>query len=640
MSQHWKSSFPVRGLASGAAYGMSISIVHLAMGIFLIIALGMAPLTWFAARTIPMELGLALLVGLLWSPLFLLGRGALLHPVALALTWIGLERWAAIDPSKLQMWLVPPLAGLLLAWLGFRLWRLRPWLPVGLAVLLPVLLLSIPPIKQHLTGKVSGPDTAHGTPPEGAPDVLFIVMDTVRAQSVSAYGYERKTTPNFDALASEGALFTQATASATWSLPAHAALFTGQFPSQNNAHSETRYLDDRLPTLASTLAEQGWETLCFTANPYISDSFGLTRGFQWSDKAWITGAGGRSFTFIYRLADNLGFEARDKGGGQVVENLRDWMSTRPADDPPAFVFVNFLEAHFPFHQLPDGYRDAYTDLSVREMRAVGQIATGVQFGRQLTDEEYQRIHQPIIDMYDGGVLYTDYLLGQVVDLWRQRGTLDQTLVVILGDHGEFTGEHGSFGHHDPVYEQALHVPYLLRYPSRIPAGSVVDQPVSTVGTFATMMDLLDLPTPSTVLMESLLPALEGRSAGQPVLAERFEEHMLASRFAPGTANGHGVLLSPRGRYRTYRQGDFKLAQWWEGGVTNTYLFDLANDPAEETDIAARDPQKLRQMEQELELWESSKGLPPLDGDYSLGSTPAPEVGDAATEQLRALGYIE
>jgi len=264
----------------------------------------------------------------------------------------------------------------------------------------------------------------------------------------------------------------------------------------------------------------------------------------------------------------------------------------------------------------------------------------VQFGRQLTDEEAAAIEQPVTDMYDGGVLYTDALMGQVVDLWRERGTLDDTLLVVLADHGEFTGEHRSFGHHSPVYEEALHVPFLIRYPEHIQGGECIEEPISTVGTFATIMDLLDMEAPEGVQVGSLLPALEGRPAGQPALAERFEEHMLASRFGEGEANGVGPLLSPRGRYRTYRQGDLKLAHHLEAGQHSTHLFDLAADPEELNDLAPSGGQELARMETELAAWEAALRLPPLDGEFTLGSTSAPEVDDAAMEQLRALGYVE
>lgn len=637
------SSIPQRllgGVRTGLAFGLASSLVHLVMGIGLIWALGMPPMTWFAARTLPMELTVALLAGILTCPLALAPRGHVAQPIALFLLWVGLERWVAIDPSKLQMWLAPPVGALVVYGIGVALYRWKRWMPVAVAAVLAAVALAVPVVKEKVAGTSSMPEEKRGTAPAGAPDILFLVMDTVRAKSVSAYGYSRPTTPNFDALAREGVLFTEANAASTWSLPAHAALFTGAFPSVNNAHDETRYLDERLPTLASTLAEAGWETLCFTANPHVSPSFGLTRGFHWSDNAWITGAGGRSFTFIYRLADSLGLEAEDKGGGQVVRNIERWVENRPADGPPAFLFVNFLEAHFPFHQLPEQYREAFAQVPVSEMRAIDQIATGVQFGRQLTDEEVARVQQPIIDLYDGGVQYTDALLGQVIELLRKKGTLDNTIILVLADHGEFTGEHRSFGHHSPVYQEALHVPFMIRYPKRIQAGSRVEVPVSTVGTFATLLDLAGVSAPPSVQIGSLLPALEGRTAGQPVMAERFEEHMLSARFSPGTANGVGPLLSPRGRYRVYRMAEWKLAHHWEQGKTTSYLFNLKTDPGELTDVAGTATEDLVRMESELSLWEKALRLPPLDVDVTAAAAAAPEMDAAAQEQLRALGYVE
>ena len=132
-----------------------------------------------------------------------------------------------------------------------------------------------------------------GAAPVGAPDVVLIVLDTVRAADMSSYGYKRATTPTFDALAKEGALFLDATAPSTWSLPSHASLFTGLFPSAHGAHEESRVLSTDVPTLGEVLGRNGYETLSFTANPHISDGFGLTRGFQQQDRAWLGPSAGR-----------------------------------------------------------------------------------------------------------------------------------------------------------------------------------------------------------------------------------------------------------------------------------------------------------------------------------------------------------
>jgi len=637
-----------RGALGGLGFGLAVGIVHFAIGIALIISMGQPPMTWFAAKTILMEVPLAVIIGIILSPLHLLNRARYIQPAIMAVLWILMERYVAIDPSKLQMWVAPSIVALVFFYFFQWVANKKMWIVVAVSIATPVILLIVPVVNYHVRGgyEVETQTTeAVDRAPENAPDVVVVVLDTVRARSVSAYGYERKTTPVFDEFAKKSMLFEQATAPSTWSLPSHASLFTGNLPSSHNGHAETRWLDDKMPTIAQSMAKAGWETRCFTANPHITPSFGLTRGFGWSDNAWLMGAGARGFSFIYRLVDALGATAMDKGGALVVDNLRNWMDQRPDDAAPAFVFVNFLEAHFPFHQLPDKFRNLYTKQPLSELRKHGQMAFGAQMGRQLTEEEYNTIRQPILDLYDAGVVYTDYLFGQVLDIWRKRGTLEETVFIVLGDHGEHVGEHGAFGHLASLYQEDLWVPFLVYYPPLIKTGKRVKQEVSTMGAFATIFDLLNLKPLDTLQYASLLPAMDeenGAVFGRPVISERFEEKLLSSRFKPGTANGKGPLLSPWGRYRVYRSGRFKLARHFEKGKFSTYLFDLEADPGEMKDLAA-DPASegyLKQMEEELKNWEILLKLPSLDGK----PPPAAKKGDSklsdqAREQLKALGYI-
>jgi arylsulfatase A-like enzyme len=297
--------------------------------------------------------------------------------------------------------------------------------------------------------------------------------------------------------------------------------------------------------------------------------------------------------------------------------------------------VNFLEAHFPFNQLPEEFLYEYAkDTPSSTLASASQTAFGVQFGRQLTPEEIGFIQQPLIDMYDGGVRYTDHLVGQVIDLWRERGTLDDTIVIIVGDHGEMMGEHGSFGHVTSMYQPDLHVPLLVRYPSRIPAGTKVTEPITTTGLFATVVDLLklDLPDPERQA-GTLVPGPD--MARSPVLTERFEEEMLASRFAPGTANGKGPLLQPHGRYRALREGSLKYVESTENG--GPWLFDLAADPNEDHDLAGSQPEKVEMMQQLLKGHLSLKKLKPLDAPVGTEANVAMTADTC--RQLQALGYV-
>lgn len=261
----------------------------------------------------------------------------------------------------------------------------------------------------------------------------------------------------------------------------------------------------------------------------------------------------------------------------------------------------------------------------------------MQFGRQLTPAEYDQVHQPLVDLYDAGVLYTDHLVGEVIDIWREAGRLDNTIVIVLGDHGESVGEQGAFGHVTPMSEQILRVPFAIRYPPRIPAGSRVDQPVSTVGTFATVLDLAGLSPPGVYQVTSLMPGLQGETVGKPVLAERFEEHMLSARFKEGEANGKGPLVNPRGRYRAYRSGHHKLVQHLTDG---TFLFDLEADPMEAQDRAAQDPTRVQAMQLELDDWKGQLGLPALDAPIDAPKSLPENLKPEEIEALRALGYME
>jgi hypothetical protein len=208
------------------------------------------------------------------------------------------------------MWITPPLAGLVLLGVGSLLSRWKASVAWGIALVTLGAAIVVPVVVHRLrvgAMQQSVAETAASAtaPSAERPDVLIVVLDTVRAQNVSAYGYQRRTTPYLERLAAEGALFLDATAPSTWSLPAHASLFTGRFPTAHRADLEHRILDDASPTLAEVLAASGYETRCFTANPHISDGFGLTRGFQWSDRAWLHARSGRSFFFVYRVLDLL-----------------------------------------------------------------------------------------------------------------------------------------------------------------------------------------------------------------------------------------------------------------------------------------------------------------------------------------------
>jgi arylsulfatase A-like enzyme len=625
-----------RALVQALAFGLVVAAVGVWLQMIGFVERRMGASLSMMLQTCALEVALAIVLGLLALPLLLLRGGRVFHVLAMALAWYGLERSVSLgSPLLAQLEVMQPAGAALLALLGLllaRRWRALPW---GLGALLLAAGLAAPGVYLRLTTPEQKPLGALPPAPAGAPDVVLAVLDTVRADNLSTYGYGRPTAATLDALAREGALFLDATSPSTWSLPSHASLFTGRYPSSHGAHGEHRFLDDRFPTLAEALAKSGYETLCFTANPWISDGLGLTRGFRYQDESLLAhGGAGRGFSFIHRLLDRFGLQDTDKGGSLVAASFEEWARERPADaERPAFVFLNFIEAHFPYHQLPHDDLYRFTDLPYSTLRAISLDLMGQQFGGK--GRSVEEASAPARDMYDGGVFHSSDLLGRVVEALRARGTLDRTLLVVLADHGEILGERGGhFGHGPSFYQESVGVPLLLRYPPRIPAGARVATPVSTLAVFATVFDLAGLAAPPTLQVGSLraLATREAEQGGGPIFAEL---HPLPGRAFEEQAARDPQMHTDR-RYRLFREGSLKLVTSSKG---DALLYDLSADPRETRDLAAERPADLARMQARLAAVSAEIGLPALDAPLA-GDGGAPEMDEATREQLRALGYAE
>jgi len=204
--------------------------------------------------------------------------------------------------------------------------------------------------------------------------------------------------------------------------------------------------------------------------------------------------------------------------------------------------------------------------------------------------------------------------------------------VVLSDHGELLGEHGVFGHGNSLYEDETRVPLLFRYPDRLTAGSRVPTPVSTVGVYATVLDLVGLDVPASAQAESLLPTLSGSPPGSPVLAERYSGEVAVVR--ADSLEAAVPMLRSELRFRSYRVDELKLVDVSDG---SGFLFDLRIDPDENDDRSDDRTPELVRLRSELESWQAALGLAALDSE-SWGGTPT--IDPAARERLRALGYID
>lgn len=367
---------------------------------------------------------------------------------------------------------------------------------LGLVLLV---LISAVIISGHRYFKERNIITALPDPPESVPNVLLIVLDTVRSESMSLYGYERSTTPYLKDLAREGTVFQNAIATSSWTLPTHASLFTGRFAYQTSADWNSP-LDTKYPTLAEVLGSHGYVTGGFVANTaFCNIEHGLARGFcRYEDHVPSTGEFARSSALVrFAVGRCCGenwlrrligyYEWLDrKPAPRITNDFLNWIDRIP-NGRPFFAFLNYFDAHQPFLP-PKDFARKFGRIDHLGM-FLNQYGHKPSLSSNLTAEEIESVR----NAYDGAIAYLDEDLNRLFGELRKRDILDRTLVIIVSDHGEEFGEHGTIGHGRDLHIQSIRVPLILRFPNVVPTAITVQESVTLRDLPSTVIDLLGLP---------------------------------------------------------------------------------------------------------------------------------------------------
>ncbi len=469
-------------------------------------------------------------------------------------------------------------------------------------------------------------------PSAGAPDVVLIVLDTVRRDHLSTYGHGRETSPALTALAARGARFDDARVNGVWSLPSHATLFTGEAPSTHGAHYEHWLLDDDLPTLAEALAATGYETVCVTGNPLISRGLGTARGFRVVDESW------RSFwvqesLIAWRMLRPLWDRDRDKGGAAGVRFLRRWLRRERDPERPLFLFVNVMDSHAPYTDVPPAYQRRFLPEGVSRSQArrlVARVFVHHVFGRALELDDAQV--ETVTRSYDGAVAYADAVLGQILDALAGDGGREDTLVIVLADHGELLGEHALWGHVHSLYDELLRVPLVMAWPGHVAPGTVIDSPVDSLDVVATIQEAAGVPGDLRVGHAGADLLSPEPLTPDPIVAEHFVPSMLPDG-ADVTMSGDLDELFVR--RRCLIAGDLKYMVSSSG---DERLFDLAADPGELVDVQPRRPDDVTVARAMMAAWIEEEDA--AWSDEPAGGGAGPEIDEATRRRLRDLGYLE
>jgi arylsulfatase A-like enzyme len=438
---------------------------------------------------------------------------------------------------------------------------------------------------------------------DGAPErprsLVLISLDTLRPDHLSCYGHERETSPAIDALAARGVRFADASSSAPWTLPAHATMFTGLYPSRHGVKDYAHRLRAESVTLAEILAQEGFQTWAVINTWNIADPrFEIFQGFAASD-----------VEYVRETRTAAGAQVIENTGARVAERARARLAARDRARP-FFLFVHFYDAHTDFTPAAE-YRQRFVAPYAGRIQGTTQQLFDLRArGVRLAEADLAFLRQ----LYEAEIRQLDDVLAGFLAFLAEEGLEEDTLVVLTSDHGEEFQEHGGLLHGRTQYQELLAVPLILAGPG-IPRGRVVAEPVSLVDLLPTVLARLGIPLAHGVDGLDLAPTWSGLGLPPRALFGEADHN--------NVVDGQPVIDIKR----MARVGNDKLHLDRSDGRVS--LFDLARDPREEHDRAGADPERARFLRAELERF--------LDG--AVGGEESGAVLRAEDlELLRELGY--
>jgi arylsulfatase A-like enzyme len=439
-------------------------------------------------------------------------------------------------------------------------------------------------------------------------NVILISVDTLRADHLGCYGYERETSPNIDSLANDSVLFSNVYASSPWTLPSHVSMLTSLHGVHHQVYHDDERMDPAILTLADLLRKDHFFCTAFTGGGFVSSVYGFSKGFD----MYQEGGGG-----VHRQ------DAAEYLNRLVAE----WLDTH-SRDKNFFLFVHTYQPHDPY-ACPEPYKDMFLseDAKWSHINLMGHLGGRSNLFKPLPEGERQNI----VDLYDGEVRYTDEaLIGPLIRKLKQLDLYDRTLIVFTSDHGEEFYDHQSWGHGHQLYDESLKVPLLVKFPGFRFRGTKISNVVSLVDVMPTILEELRIDISELSLDgKSLFPAMEGKDKEDRSFWADIGDNVLNSHVPQKISTNSGTekfILNKK-----YIEEDLSFFRYPPPETGPVELYELADDPQEKRNIADRRATLVNQL------------IRTIDDLYSQArkrKSLKPEIDEDLKEQLRALGYIK
>lgn len=476
-------------------------------------------------------------------------------------------------------------------------------------------------------------------------NILLITVDTLRADHLSAWGYERQTSPTIDRLAAEGVRFDQAAVQWPKTTPSFASMFTSTYAKDNGMVRKVGVpLSCKFTTLAENLQRQGYATAAVVANGALGSEFHFDQGFDVYIETWKLDHGG-----------DAALPAKDPNGAEAVTKLAEGLLAQlekaSQGGKPWFLWVHYLDPHAPYTPpgeyagkfQGDAHFDPKPQIDVvakpnQQMMGIGQK----QVLEGHTDLAFYRAR------YDAEILYNDAQIGRLLDEMKRRKMMGKTLTVFTADHGESLGEHAYYFDHGRFsFQTCLRVPLIVHFPGVI-APRVDADPVELIDLAPTLLEAAGGSLPASVPLQghSLTPRLRGVARPAPPPAQEGAPWVRP----PATAFSESGWETDNKWQKVVRDRRFKLIfaqtrpeQRWIGGEGIRFtLYDLQNDPGETQNVADKYPDDLERLKKDLWAWdraphlnaETDTQVPP-----TCAETQGREMDDETRALLKSLGYL-
>jgi arylsulfatase A-like enzyme len=414
--------------------------------------------------------------------------------------------------------------------------------------------------------------------------VVLVSIDTLRADHLGLYGYERGTSPHLDRLALESTIFDEAMSTSPWTLPAHASLLTGLYPSRHGLTSHERYLESSLATLPQLFSKAGYRTAAVVNSHNLAPEFGLDRGFE-------------QYRYVEEKVD------RRDPSTEITDQAKEWV--RQAGKNPLFLFLHYYDVHSDYVSLPEFEGPFLRPYQGTADGSTAQLAAFREGKALLSSADAPNL----VDRYDAGIRQMDEEIGGFLDFLRKESLWESTLLVLTSDHGEEFFEHGGVLHGQTQYQEVLRVPLLIMGPG-VPAGRRVANPVSLIDVVPTLAAQAGLAAPGKLDGADLSPLWTGKG-----LEDRF-------LFSEADHNNVEHDITRSVRYRSFKLHFNRLSREYR-------LYDLSRDPSETEDIAARDEDTFATLTGRLEGFLAAEKI----------EAPVRALSEEEIEKLRSLGYL-